>query len=257
MKTRPALSLVAAIATATTLALASGAAGASTVHRGRLMSTMTSHGLVTAPATIGTSTSNAGYLGLPATVTSVTADVIVPTVQCDPSVTNPSFINVFVNGTLPSTNISGSGLVVILSCFGLQPHYEVHAVIDNTSTPTVQIAAGDHVTITGTVTATSEHYTINDATKGIGHSFNGAGLANSDAQFTTQFGFGTQGGFPPFTNMAYFNLTVNGQTLGATNNNGFSQVDSVGNVMVQTTHLNAAGKAFALVYKTNQAVNPT
>jgi hypothetical protein len=260
MKLVPRIAAAAACATGVIASIGFGSLPAdatSASHaRGHLMTRMTAHGA--ASTTVGTSMSNAGYLGFPASEPfTFQAQVFVPQVQCDQTVKSPIFIDALANGTLPDSNLAGSGLQIIISCTGPTASYTAGALIDEVGSPMVTVTPNDVLKITGSVSPTHEHYVIADVTKGTSHAFNGAGLANADLQYTTQSGFGTDGGFAPFQNFAYYNLTVNNQPFSSTSLGGFSQVDGVGNVMVQTTPLNNTGKAFGLIYKTNVGVNPT
>lgn len=106
--------------------------------------------------------------------------------------------------------------------------------------------------ISGSVSPTHESYTVTNTTTNRSVTFTGQGLREDvTLQFNGQFGFGTAGGFPPFTQFPFYGITVSGQPLSAVPNEGNSQVDNEDTVLVQTSALNAAGTAFQLTYETN------
>jgi hypothetical protein len=113
------------------------------------------------------------------------------------------------------------------------------------------ITAGTQLVLTASVTPTSEQYSLHNKTTGKTTTYTGAGLSTVSLQDTTQFGSGTSGGFAPFKDSAYLDLTVNGQGLDGLPISGVSQVDGAGKVLVQATPLASNGEAFALIYKSN------
>jgi hypothetical protein len=203
--------------------------------------------------TVGTSTSNAGYIADPPTaLASFTSTVTVPTATCDSSVVNPFFTDDFVNGQLSGGGYAGSGLLLTVSCNGDTPTYQVQLVSDESSGPARTVTPGDVLSLTGTVSASAEKYVYKDVTAGAKATFSGAGLAGGDLQVTTQGGFGTSGGFPLFGTQTFGKLTVDKKTFGKLGVTGLSQVDNEGAVLISASSLTKNGKGFTLTYVTNQ-----
>jgi hypothetical protein len=228
-------------------------ASAASSHPTHLVAVATRHGLVTTDSSsFGTSTSNAGYFSGPTgSSVSFTVDITVPQVQCDSSVTAPTFIDALINGELPNSSLATSGLAGYITCNGTSPAYSV-ALEDDSASRSFGVTPGQKIELDGAVTATSEHYTVKGLIAGRTISFTGSGYTGFDLQDTTQYGFGA-GGFPPFQNQLYSNLTVDGQAFATTSTSGLTQVDDEGNTLVQASPLSANGRAFALTYVTNVA----
>lgn len=236
---------------------AAGAPAGASVH-GHLLTTIDGRGVATT-ATVGEDTSSAGYVGFPSTSSfSFTATVALPQVTCDQSVFNPTFIDAVVNGSLRTGGTGDSGIQITVQCSGSTPTYTAAGIADGTTLSTASVSAGDEVEIDGTVGATHESYTVKDVTRHTSATFHGQGLIEDvDLQLTTQFGVGTQGGFPIFTQFPYHNITVGGQPFSSIPNEGNSQVDNEDTVLVQASALSTAGKGFLLTYETNVGDSPT
>lgn len=211
-----------------------------------------------APATpnaLGDSLLFAGYVGyLPRSTSSFdfTAGLVVPRVTCNSSVVSPMFIDVLVDGTLAGGGSTTSGVEIEAQCSGSTPRYTAAALVDGVKHGAVPVDRGDRLRIVGGVSATDESYAVTDDTQSRTFIFDGQGLGGfMNLQYTTQFGIGTHGGFPVFTHYRYYHLTVNYQPFALIPDDGLSQIDNAGTVMVQASPLSSSGKSFVLTYETN------
>lgn len=248
---RPFVAVAAGASLAAAAALGAPAASAASAHAGRFIVVHGSHGFgIRNSNPVGTNDFVAGYLGDPTGTSTYTMSTTfnVPSLQCSASPPSSSFQLFFINGTLAGGEQSESGVAIIQECQGTTPVTDIQIARDGISTATVPVPMGTQISLSASVTSTSESYS---ATIGSRHvTWTGAGMTEPFFQASIQGGYLT-GGFPPFSPITYKNLTVDGQPLGDSAYSAFSQVDGAGNVMIQASPLAQTGKAFQLTYVTN------
>jgi hypothetical protein len=209
---------------------------------------------VAAPASgnvVGASTDHAGYVVAPpqAAVFTATVSSRITPVDCSGRPTAPSSTLILISGLLASGTPTASGLTLATSCDGTRPVYVLATQSDNSGTE-VRAVPREQISLQAKVTPTSERYVARIGRQTI--RFRGLGLTLPSLALTTQYGL-LNGKFPPFRITTYRGVTVDGRPASAWNPIGVSQVDSAGNLLVQTSRLARDGTAFALRYITNVA----
>jgi hypothetical protein len=195
------------------------------------------------------STSNAGYLGNVSGSTTLSVSIKVPKFTCAAG-DNPVFIGAYANGSADD-NPTGSGENITVNCNGTTASYSASVFADDGPGQSLTVVPGDTVSLSATISASSETDTITDTKTHQSATVTGTGMAVNNLQLTTQGGFGDTGGFAKFHTIKYADINVNGEAFSTLNPTGLNQVDGNGKIMIEAKKIVAAGTAFSLSFKSD------
>jgi hypothetical protein len=197
-----------------------------------------------------TESNQAGYLATFSAATATSgAAFTVPTVTCT-STPSSTWVQYFFTGSGTGVSFPGEVAEVEIGCSGGTATDTAYVGLDNTAAKSESVSPGDHVKVTGSMTAAGQSVSLVDTTGGARkialHS--AKVLTPEEIQLTIQSPWQASPAtpLPAFTPVAFSSAEVNGAAIATLNVTEVIEVDTKGHTSVQPSPLNAAGTGFTL-----------